>query len=560
MPTPIYFVADFNIDTLARLIEHTAMPGVETRTSPIAPAVATLAAGPPGDGWSALVWTRPEATVPSFARAAAFEAIDADQAIDETRAFAAAVRRFAGGTRATFVATWTLPPWHRGYGPLDYRPGVGIAQLLARMNLALADALAEAPNVFVLDAGRWLAALGGHAWSDKLWHAAKTPFTPAMFEQAALDLAAGMAALEGGTRRIAIVDLDDVLWGGVVGDAGIEGIRLGGHDHVGEAHLAFQHALKGLARRGVQLAIVSRNDEAVALETIDRHPEMQLRRGNFVAWRINWNDKAANVADLLAEIRLGADAAVFIDDSAIERARVRDGVPGILVPEWPADPSKYCEALAGLRCFDAASITAEDRARSALYADESRRRHAPEATDLDTWMRSLDVVVTAAALDLASLERAAQLFNKTNQMNLSTRRLTAQELRAWADEPDHEVVTFRVSDRFGDSGLTGLIGLVYADGIATLQDFLLSCRVMGRNVEEAVLHVAVTRARERSARQLVATLRRTPRNAPCLDFFRRSGMQQNGDDTFVWAAGAPYPKPDWVTVRDASGVEAPGTR
>jgi len=272
------------------------------------------------------VWTRPEAIVESFARALAYDEADPQQALEETRAYAAAVAAFTRGARATFVPTWTLPPWHRGYGPLDFRPGIGIAHLLARMNVALADALGNVPNVFVLDAARWLTSLGPRAWSDKLWYAARSPFTAAAFEQAAADIGAAIEGLDGGARRIVILDLDDVLWGGMVGEVGWQGLNLGGHDHVGEAHVDFQRALKGLARRGIQLAIVSKNSEAVALEAIDRHPEMQLRREDFAGWSINWKDKADNVLALLADLGFAAESAVFIDDNAI----VRRGIASLL--------------------------------------------------------------------------------------------------------------------------------------------------------------------------------------------------------------------------------------
>ena len=555
---PLYFIADFNIETLVRLVAHTLLPGVETRVAPPGPVRVALAAGSPGPEWLTVVWSLPDSSIVSFRRALMYDEPDTEGAIDEARAYAASIGQFARGTRATFVPTWVLPPWHRGYGALDFRPGIGIAQLLARMNLALADTLSNEPNVFVLDAARWIASTGSGAWSDKLWYATKSPFTAAVFEQAAADVAAAIAGLNGLARRLMIVDLDNILWGGVVGEVGWQGVNLGGHDTAGEAFADFQRALKGLTRRGIQLAIVSRNDEAVALDAIDQHPEMELRREHFAAWRINWEDKAQNVHDLLAEIGLGAESAVFIDDSAMERARVASAVPGVLVPDWPVDPSRYREALASLRCFDAPFITVEDRNRTAMYAAERNRRTSrPEAGDLQAWREALDVTVTAEPLNAANLDRAAQLFNKTNQMNLSTRRLTTTELMAWAAAADQSLLTFRVADRFGDSGLTGLIGLVYEGTCARLVDFLVSCRVLGRNVEETLLHVAVTHARARGAAEVVAEFRPTERNAPCLAFFRQSRFRAVGDSLFVWNTSEPYERPPWVTLHDKTGVTAP---
>lgn len=549
----IYFVADFNIESLARLVANSALPGAETRIAAFAPVMATLAAGPPGPEWTSVVWTRPESVVQQFQTALAFDEPDVAAALAETRAFAAAVAQFARGTRATFVPAWVLPPWHRGYGPLDMRPGLGIASLLARMNTTLAESVSGEPNVFVLDAARWIASVGARAWSDKQWFATKVPFSARLLECAADEIAAALAGMAGAARRLIVLDLDEVLWGGIVGEVGWEGLTLGGHDHVGEAFVEFQRALKALSRRGVQLAIVSKNDESTALEAIDRHPEMILRRDDFAGWRINWRDKAENILSLLADVGLGAESAVFIDDSAIERGRVGAAVPGLLVPEWPDDPASFRETLASMRCFDTTSVTREDRARTAMYsAERARSASAAAAASLDEWMASLGVTVSIEPLNKANLDRAAQLFNKTNQMNLATRRMTADELMRWNSGTERIVLTFRVTDRFGDSGLTGLIGIERDGATARLSDFLLSCRVMGRGVEKTLLHAAVAQARSLGAANLVAEFHPTARNRPCLEFFRSCGFTPVSDHTFVWNVKEPFEKPPYVTVVGAA--------
>ena len=274
----LYFIADFNVETLARYIANTTLAGAETALAPPGPVLPALAAGPPGSDWSAVVWTRPESVVDSFRSALTGQEIDLDRALDEVRAYAAAIAQFAARARSVFVPTWVSPPFERGLGMLDYRPGIGRAQLLARMNLALADALRDEPSVFVLDTGRWFASAGSRGWSQKLWYATKSPFSPAVIEQAAADIGAALDGIAGRARRLVMLDLDNVLWGGVVGEAGWTGINVGGHDHVGEAFADFQRALKALAARGVQLAIVSRNDEATALEVIERHPRCSHRK------------------------------------------------------------------------------------------------------------------------------------------------------------------------------------------------------------------------------------------------------------------------------------------
>jgi FkbH-like protein len=545
----IVLIADFNADTFARYLEHTALPMAQVTVAPYGQVYQTLTASDPGSDATAIVWTQPHAVIDSFRRAREFEAADAEQAIVEVKAFAGAVAAFARRCRYVFVPTWTQPVWDRGYGVLDARPGLGLADLLARMNLALADALSTEASVFVLDAARWTAAAGGRAFSSKLWYASKNPFAPTVFEEAAADFAAALDGLAGRARRVVILDLDDVLWGGIVGEVGWEGITLGGHDHVGEAFVDFQRALKALTRRGIQLAIASKNDESVALEVLDRHPEMELRRDDFAAWRINWSDKGENVAAILRDLNLGADAAVFIDDSAIERARVVEALPGVLAPEWPADPARYREALRALRCFDAPLMTDEDRARTRMYAAErARQTTLSTATSAESWLQLLDIRITAEPLSEPNLDRAAQLMNKTNQMNMATRRLSKQELQDWAAAADHLLVTFRVADRFGDYGLTGVVGLAFDRGAAHLTDFLLSCRVMGRRVEEAMICVALESCRTRGASTLIAEFTPTPRNGPCLEFFARSGLERAGDHRFSWDLSRPFECPPAVSI------------
>jgi FkbH-like protein len=549
MTDRLFVIADFNAETFARYFTHTAAPGTEVRVAPLGQVFQTLGTSPPGSDWSALVWTRPEAAIDGFRRAAEFERVDIDGVLAEVADYAARIRRYAAGVRQVFAATWSVPPWLRGYGMLDFRRDLGLRHLLARMNLELANALAGDGNVFVLDSSRWLMAAGGRAVSSKLWYASKTPYGPAIIEEAAEDVAAALTGLRGQARRLVILDLDNVLWGGIVGEVGWEGITLGGHDVTGEAFVDFQRGLKALTRRGIQLAIASKNDERVALEVFDRHPEMQLRQSDFVAWRINWHDKAANIVDLLAEVKLGPESALFIDDSAIERARVADGVPGVMVPEWPGDPARYLEALSALRAFDTPQLTQEDRGRTAMYAAERARTEGQvETADLESWLRSLSIVVSVEPLVRANAERAAQLFNKTNQMNLATRRLSQQELMDWAADASHSLMTMRVTDRFGDSGLTGIIGLAVEGNAMRMTDFLLSCRVLGRNVEEAMLSIAVNEARSRGASTLIADFVPTPRNGPCLEFLQRSGLEPSSSHRFTWDVSRPYAVPEWVTV------------
>ncbi len=546
-------ISDFNADTLARTLAATAS-ALDVRVAPFGrphEALADCGRETPDTPTTLLVWTQPQGAVAGFRDALTFTPYDQQQVLDEVDAFAGLVMAAARTCRAVLVANWTMPPSARGLGPLDHKAHIGLRHLLMRMNLRLADALGDLPNVFILETDRWLSAAGGDAaWSPKLWAAAKVPFAPRVFQSAAQDVTATLDALAGRTRKLLILDLDDTMWGGVVGETGWEGIALGGHSLKGEAFLNFQHRIKALTNRGIVLAIASKNDEAVALEAISNHPDMALRPDDFAGWRINWQDKATNIADLLEDLKLGADAAVFIDDNPAERARVAEALPGILVPDWPADPTLAASTLDALACFDTISITDEDRSRAALYAAERKRNAAAPApgTSPDEWLAQLGVNVTVTPLNPGNLTRAAQLFNKTNQMNMATRRMTADELAAWAEQPGNTILTFRVADKFGDYGLTGLLGLSIGDDTTTITDFLLSCRVMGRGVEQSMLHAAVNWAQHHGQDTLEAQFMPTERNRPCQEFWTTSGFDRTGDNLFVWPLTKPYPAPGTISL------------
>ena len=553
-------LSDFNASNFKSLLENDpTMPTVRSVEAPFGQ-VHQMLADPSAPCWTdpvdcLVVWTQPQGVIEQFARVLEGQAVDLESLLREVDTFAGMLRAAAERVRVMLIPSWTLPAYERGLGLLDYRPGLGLSNVLAHMNLRLTERLVQIPTAFVLNAQRWTESVGARAYSLKLWYMSKTPFGNEVFKSAVHDVKAALRALNGDSRKLLLLDLDETLWGGVVGDVGWENLILGGHDAEGEALVDFQRALKALRSRGILLGIVSKNTEHVALEAIDRHPDMVLRREDFAGWRINWSDKAGNIIDLTRELNLGLQSVVFIDDNPVERARVAETLPEVLVPEWPADKTQYRKALRQLDCFDTPSLTEEDRDRAKMYTTQHGRDGArATAGSLDEWLESLRTSVEIQLLSRESLPRAAQLLNKTNQMNLSTRRLTEAELMAWATQPAHGVWTFRVTDKFGALGLTGLLGLAFGDEEATIVDYVLSCRVMGRRVEETMLAMAVSQARKLGARRLIATYLPTPKNEPCLSFFKRSGMEIVGRDgeqaiRFVWDTVSPYLTPKHIAVR-----------
>jgi FkbH-like protein len=539
-------ISDFTIDPLALALQERSAP-LAAEVAPFGAVVPTLLS-PVADGHDfAVVWTQPATVLPSVRAASAYEAVEEATIIREVDEFADLIRRGLTEFRCVVVPTWTTRPWARGRGLVDTRPG-GLTWALAVANGQLMRRLADVANVFVVDAARWIALAGTQAYSDRSYYLGKIPFSDDVFRHAADDIAAAVAAVAGAARKVVVVDLDNTLWGGVVGDLGWQQLRLGGHDAVGEAYVDFQHALKALTRRGVLLAIASKNEEVVALEAIDQHRSMVLARADFAAWRIDWADKAANLEALAVDLNLGLQSFVFIDDNPHERERVRTALPEVFVPEWPDDPTQYVRALDELTCFDTTAVTAEDLQRTAMYATEARRSELrTSAASLDEWIRQLEIVVSAEPLDAANLSRAAQLLNKTNQMNLRTRRLTAGELLEWASTTGHATWCVSVSDRLGDAGLTGLVSVAVDGSSAELVDFVLSCRVMGRKVEEAMVHLACELARRGGASRLVAEHLPTAKNEPCRRFFDGGPFVRDGS-AYVVDLSNPPPAPADVTV------------
>jgi FkbH-like protein len=551
-------ISDFNIANLAGLLANDPeRPAAEAAVAPFGQPIPVLMDGDHeiwrGDPSFAVVWTRPEGVIESFHRFVRNEPESVEAVLREVEAYAALLVRVAERVRTVFVPLWTPSLPCRGLGMLDLRPELGPAHLLLQMNLRLAQACAGRSNVYLLDAQRWLVAAGRSAFNPTLWYMAKIPFGPEVFKEASRDIKSALRGLSGGARKVILLDLDETLWGGIVGEVGWSHLRLGGHDPVGEAYLDFQKELKTLRRRGILLALISKNDEAVALEAIRNHPEMALRTEDFVGWRINWEDKAQNIADLVAALNLGLDSAVFIDDHPTERGRVRDALPEVLVPDWPEDPALFRSTLLSLRCFDVPALSREDTARTELYAAERRREKLrTNVGSVQEWLNSLGIRVAVEELNAANLARTVQLLNKTNQMNLATRRLTEPELLAWAGAASRKLWTFRVADRYGDAGLTGILGTEAGKDEVAITDFVLSCRVMGRKVEETMLSIAVDHARSLGLPRVIARYLPTERNSPCLRFFTHSGFRREDSETFVWSTTADYPAPACVLVERQS--------
>jgi FkbH-like protein len=408
-----------------------------------------------------------------------------------------------------------------------YEPSVADSQTDAvrRLNTALVRALARLPAVSVFDFDRLCAEVGyRHAVDRKLWYLARAPLSAQMLPELAAALAAFSNMLLGTPRKCVVVDLDNTLWGGVVGESGPSGVSLG-PSFPGNAFVDVQRALLRLKHRGVLLAINSKNNRADAEEVFARHPEMVLTLDDFVCTRINWSEKPENMIDIARELGVGLDSLVFVDDNPGERDLMRRAFPEVLTLELPADPIDYPNTLLQCRAFDRLSLTAEDRSRSDMYRTEATRREFSQSfSSLADFLSALQMQATVAVVDQWSAPRVVDLLHKTNQFNLTTRRHSAAALGRMMNDPDCRVVSLRVVDRFGDNGLVGVAILKVDGAIAEIDTFLLSCRVIGRRLETALLSTLVDDARACGASTLEGNFIPSAKNVPAANFFQAHGF------------------------------------
>jgi FkbH-like protein len=371
--------------------------------------------------------------------------------------------------------------------------------------------------------------------------------------EAARAIARSLACLFRSRRKLLVLDADNTLWGGVVGEDGVDGLAIG-TGWPGAAYLALQRQALRLRDQGVLLALASKNNEADAREVFERRPEMLLRWEHFSARRVDWNDKAANIDLMATELGLGLDSVVFADDSGIECARVREALPQVEVVELGRDPARYVEQLLRCQAFDALVVTDEDRQRAAAYAAEGERSAlASAATDMAAFLASCELRLAIDPLAPATLDRVHQLLGKTNQFNFTLERHAKETLQRWCIEGTR-VFTATLADRFGDYGLIGIVHLEPEAKALRLANMALSCRALGRGVEDALLAFARERAKALGLTRLVVQAVRGPRNQQVFDFLARSGFAAGGEAQGsvpyeLPLAGDVLPWPSFLTVQ-----------
>jgi len=442
-------------------------------------------------------------------------------------------------------------------GGNEHRLAGSPAGFIAALNRDL-RAMADAEGVDLLALDTASARDGLAAWYDAgLWHRSKQEVSPAAgpaYGELALRL---IAAKQGRSYKCLVLDLDNTLWGGVIGDDGMDGIVLGQGSPLGEGFVALQDYAKQLARRGVILAVCSKNDEANALEPFEKHPEMVLRRTDIAAFRANWQDKAGNIKAIAAELNIGLDSLVFLDDNPFERNFVRAQLPMVGVPEVGEDPAEMLEVLAAAGYFESLAITDEDRERTAQYQEnKAREQLRANSSDLEGYLRGLDMTMVWRRFDSVGLQRTVQLINKTNQFNLTTRRHTEEDITAIMADPNSFGLQIRLTDRFGDNGIIAIvIGRKRDDGAVWIDTWLMSCRVLGRQVEPTTLNLTASLAQGLGATKLIGEYLPTKKNGMVRNHYEKLGFtvvstHADGSSVAEFDLTNFVPSPTFITVTE----------
>lgn len=398
-----------------------------------------------------------------------------------------------------------------------------------RLNQLLAEVAAD-ENVALVDIARVAHSDGRDVWFDAArMLQAKQEIAPQAAPLYGDLVARVLGARRGLSRKCLVLDLDNTLWGGVLGDDGVENLILGQGSAAGEAHLSLQRYARQLKDRGVILAVCSKNDPAAAEAAFSSHPEMLLRRADIAAFAANWEDKARNLEAIARQLNIGIDSLVFVDDNPAERARIREALPEVAVPELPDDVAGYVRRLAAAGYFEAVGFTAEDRQRAADYAQNAQREALRGSVQsLDEFLQGLQMSLACGPISTAALPRVTQLINKTNQFNPTTRRYSSERIVELLGLPRTLSLQLRLSDRFGDNGLVSAMILTPVPGredCLEIDTWVMSCRVFGRQLEQEALNIIVESARRAGIREILATYAPTSKNGVIAGLYAGLGFR-----------------------------------
>ena len=456
---------------------------------------------------------------------------------DPTRAreaVVAALTDLVQRSRALIMVNTLLPPLNFENALLAPAAAAHRISQIRSLNAEIrAFAAQHAHQVFVVEWERILGSLGEERSIDyRFWYMSRAPFKKDFLAQFAWEIVRAGRALKGKAKKCVVLDCDNTLWGGVVGEDGVSGIKLDPFEYPGRCFYDFQKSILNLIDQGIIVAICSKNNEADALEVFDNHPNSLLRRNHLAAWRINWTDKATNIAALAKELNLGLDSFVFVDDSGIECDQVRHALPDVTVIQAPKAAYELPRLLYRDGLFDGLVRSEEDAKRTESYVAERSRAEAQVSfASTDEYLASLDLKAIIHPAPAGELARVAQLLGKTNQFNLTTRRHSEALVHEFAKSADSAVYTLAASDRFGDLGLVAVLIATRKGDEATIDSLLMSCRALGRKLEYVFVEHCLAELEARwGLRTWRAAYLPTKKNAQVAEFWDSLAFTRVGND------------------------------
>ena len=461
------------------------------------------------------------------------EGFDAEEAHSYLTQIVEGFRQHSGVN--SIVQTLAKPPVSL-LGSLDKSLPQTLANTIDEFNRKIVKTCSESSS-YLFDVGAIAADFGNQRWFDeRQWLLSRIPFSHDALPVYGERLGALLGAIRGKSKKCLVLDLDNTVWGGVIGDDGMDGIVVGEGNPVGEAHLSLQRYALELKEHGIVLAVCSKNDEKNAIEPFRDHPDMLLKEQDIAVFVANWNDKASNLKYIAQTLNIGIDALVFVDDNPAEREIIRQMLPSVGVPELPNDPALYTRTVCQANYFEAVTFNQEDKLRAEQYRQNSQRQALLSSSEgIEDYLNSLEMKGSVKPFDKLGRKRITQLINKTNQFNLTTKRYTEEQVEQFEHSKDHVTMQIRLRDRFGDNGMISVvIGEVHGDALE-IDSWLMSCRVIKRDLEKLVCDQLVEAAKSLNLANVKGTYIPTAKNQLVENHYRELGfdlVEQKGDETY----------------------------
>jgi FkbH-like protein len=426
----------------------------------------------------------------------------------------------------------------------------GKHQQVEKLRLWWKEQLEKMEGIHILDLAGAIEQIGRmNAHDASLEAVARAPYSQLVCQELGIEIVRLVRSMILPAKKVLALDCDGILWGGILGEDGIDGIVLS-NEHPGRSFRLFQEMILALKKRGILLVLVSKNEETDVWNVFDNHPEMLLTRSDIAAYRINWTQKSANLCELAQELNLGLDSFVFVDDSPVERLEVETAFPEVTVVPMPKEPARYCDTLSKLWCFDSSSTTGEDMIRTDFIAMEQKRRDLQQSTTgLQSYLESLNLVAEVRFASQRDLSRVVQLTQKTNQFNLSLIRRSLPEIQELYVSTSISILVLNLKDCFGDYGLVGLAILKEEDNCMVVDSFLMSCRALGRGAEEAFLSILFDFATKKGSEKMIARYNSGLRNEQVKTFLLKMGFLQKQLGDFESHLINPFKKPKHIEIQ-----------